>query len=54
MELVRDKLRPLLAHLTSAHAGLLLQRGLTDWEDSEKALFQLAEAVEQRRNKSQK
>ena len=37
MELVRDKLRPLLAHLTSAHAGLLLQRGLTDWEDSEKA-----------------
>ena len=36
MELVRDKLRPLLGRLHSAHAGLLLQRGLTDWEEGEK------------------
>ncbi len=36
MELVREKLRPLLRDLDSAHAGLLLQRGLTDWEAGEK------------------
>ena len=37
---------------------LVYGQSITDacigWEDSEKALFQLAEAVEQRRNQSQK
>ena len=38
MQLVRNNLKPLiqLSKLESAHAGLLMQRGLTIWEEGEK------------------
>lgn len=37
MHLIREQLRPLLTSLRSAHAGLLVQRGLPVWEEGEKA-----------------
>lgn len=36
MELIRKQLKPLLRNLQTAHAGLLIQRGLPFWEDGEK------------------
>lgn len=36
MDLMRESLRDLVADCNNAHAGLLLQRGLTVWEDGEK------------------
>lgn len=35
-ELIRNTLRNVVQHTTNAHAGLLLNRGLTDWEEGEK------------------
>ena len=35
-DLMRNDLRPLFKTTSSAHAGLLIQRGLTKWEDGEK------------------
>lgn len=36
MHLMRENLRPLMRNLTSAHAGLLIQRALPVWEEGEK------------------
>lgn len=36
MQLMRENLRPLMHSLTTAHAGLLIQRALPEWEDGEK------------------
>lgn len=36
VELMRDNLRPLFEKTETAHAGLLIQRGLKKWEDGEK------------------
>lgn len=40
MDLMRESLRDLVADCNDAHAGLLLQRGLTVWEDGEKSAKQ--------------
>lgn len=49
MQLMRENLRPLMHSLTTAHAGLLIQRALPVWEDGEKpqkqALVQTIAAV---------
>ena len=37
-DLMRNDLRPLFKTTSSAHAGLLIQRGLTKWEDGENEL----------------
>lgn len=36
MNLMRNSLKALMASISSAHAGLLIQRGLTKWEEGEK------------------
>lgn len=41
MHLMRENLRPLMRNLTSAHAGLLIQRALPVWEDGEKPQKQM-------------
>lgn len=38
MQLMRHQLKRIFPRVTDAHAGLLMQRGLTDWEDSEKSI----------------
>lgn len=38
MELMRHDLRQVISSINDAHAGLLIQRGLTDWEDNEKPI----------------
>ncbi len=46
MHLMREKLRPLVQRLQSAHPGLLMQRGLPVWEEGEKeAKHRLVEQV---------
>ncbi|GGZ97284.1 hypothetical protein GCM10007162_11800 [Ignatzschineria ureiclastica] len=46
MHLMREKLRPLVQRLQSAHPGLLMQRGLPIWEEGEKeAKHRLVEQV---------
>ena len=35
-ELIRPSLKQVINHLTDAHAGLLMQRGLPCWEEGEK------------------
>lgn len=38
MQLMRHQLKRIFPRVNDAHAGLLMQRGLTDWEDSEKSI----------------
>ena len=38
MQLMRHQLKQIFPRVNDAHAGLLMQRGLTDWEDSEKSI----------------
>lgn len=38
MQLMRDRLKRIFPNISDAHAGLLMQRGLTDWEENEKSI----------------
>lgn len=38
MQLMRNHLKQIFPRVNDAHAGLLMQRGLTDWEESEKSI----------------
>ena len=38
MQLMRNQLKQIFPRINDAHAGLLMQRGLTDWEESEKSI----------------
>lgn len=38
MQLMRESLKQIFPRVHNAHAGLLMQRGLTDWEDNEKTI----------------
>ena len=38
-DLMRSDLRPLFERTSSAHAGLLVQRGLKKWEEGDKRLL---------------
>ena len=38
MQLMRNHLKQIFPRVNDAHAGLLMQRGLTDWEESEKPI----------------
>jgi len=38
MQLMRNQLKQLFSRVNDAHAGLLMQRGLTDWEENEKSI----------------
>ncbi|WP_394210527.1 type III-B CRISPR module RAMP protein Cmr6 [Psychrobacter piscatorii] len=38
MQLMRNQLRQVFSRVNDAHAGLLMQRGLTDWEENEKPI----------------
>lgn len=40
MKLMRENLRPLFKQTQTAHAGLLIQRGLSEWQDGEKTTKQ--------------
>lgn len=38
MQLMRNHLKQIFPRVNDAHAGLLMQRGLTDWEENEKSI----------------
>lgn len=38
MQLMRNQLKQIFSRVNDAHAGLLMQRGLTDWEENEKSI----------------